>query len=79
MQVHVRDPDRMSLPGLLAAGLLERRLRSGRMSLRGDVLLVLDAAYAEYQESPDYDSGIRLVRDGAENVVVTRTFSSFNM
>jgi histidinol-phosphate aminotransferase len=47
-------------------------------ALRGDVLLVLDAAYAEYQESSDYDSGIRLVRDGAENVVVTRTFSKIH-
>lgn len=38
------------------------------------VLLVLDEAYAEYVEEPDYASGLGLV-DTHENVVVTRTFS----
>ncbi|TVS00087.1 MAG: histidinol-phosphate transaminase [Rhodospirillales bacterium] len=47
------------------------RLRRG---LPGHVLLVLDAAYAEYVDDPDYEAGERLV-DGGENVVVTRTFS----
>lgn len=41
----VRDRDRMSLPGLLAAGLLERRLGDGaHVKLRGDVLLVVAGA-----------------------------------
>lgn len=48
-----------------------KRLHAG---LRPDVLLVLDAAYAEYVTAADYDSGISLARD-AENVVVTHTFS----
>lgn len=48
-----------------------RRLRAG---LPPDVLLVLDAAYAEYVERPDYDPGVRLV-DAGDNVVMTRTFS----
>jgi histidinol-phosphate aminotransferase len=39
-----------------------------------DVLLVIDAAYAEYARSNDYSAGLELV-DRAENVVVTRTFS----
>lgn len=39
-----------------------------------DVLLVLDAAYAEYATMDDYDCGFELVHD-RENVVVTRTFS----
>jgi histidinol-phosphate aminotransferase len=39
-----------------------------------DVLLVIDAAYAEYVRSNDYTAGIELV-DRARNVVVTRTFS----
>lgn len=39
-----------------------------------NVLLVLDAAYAEYVGKPDYDSGIDLVRRH-DNVVTTRTFS----
>jgi histidinol-phosphate aminotransferase len=39
-----------------------------------DVLLVLDAAYAEYVERNDYDPGFVLA-SRAENVVMTRTFS----
>jgi len=39
-----------------------------------DVLLVVDAAYAEYVRSNDYSAGIELV-DRADNVVMTRTFS----
>jgi histidinol-phosphate aminotransferase len=38
------------------------------------VLLVLDAAYAEYVRRNDYASGLELVAT-AENVVMTRTFS----
>ena len=38
------------------------------------VLLVLDAAYAEYATDADYESGFALVHD-RENVVTTRTFS----
>lgn len=48
------------------------RLRAG---LRDDILLILDAAYAEYVDQPDYDAGIGLVDNGMENTVVTRTFS----
>jgi histidinol-phosphate aminotransferase len=47
------------------------RLRAG---LPGDVLLVLDAAYAEYVTRPDYDPGTALV-DAGTNTVMTRTFS----
>jgi histidinol-phosphate aminotransferase len=39
-----------------------------------NVLLVIDAAYAEYVSRNDYESGVELV-DQAENVVMTRTFS----
>lgn len=48
-----------------------RRLHAG---LPGNVLLVLDAAYAEYVRRNDYESGIELV-SSSENVVMTRTFS----
>ncbi|MCY6383630.1 histidinol-phosphate transaminase [Hoeflea prorocentri] len=48
-----------------------RRLQAG---LPGNVLLVLDAAYAEYVRRNDYESGIELV-SGSDNVVMTRTFS----
>ncbi|MDP3418708.1 histidinol-phosphate transaminase [Falsiroseomonas sp.] len=47
------------------------RLRRG---LPGDVLLVLDSAYAEYVTTPDYDPGQALV-DAGDNTVMTRTFS----
>ena len=39
-----------------------------------NVLLVLDAAYAEFVSAPDYDSGFELAEMG-RNVVTTRTFS----
>jgi len=48
-----------------------KRLHTG---LPDNVLLVLDAAYAEYVEESDYDPGARLV-DAHENVIMTRTFS----
>lgn len=43
-------------------------------NLPKDVLLVLDAAYAEYVRRNDYESGIELA-GSADNVVMTRTFS----
>lgn len=48
-----------------------RRLRAG---LREEILLVIDAAYAEYVDADDYTPGAELV-DAGENVVMTRTFS----
>lgn len=42
--------------------------------LPGEVLLVLDSAYAEYADSPDYERPDRLV-ERFDNVVMTRTFS----
>jgi histidinol-phosphate aminotransferase len=48
-----------------------RRLHSG---LPPETLLLIDAAYAEYVEDPDYEAGAALV-DAFENVVMTRTFS----
>jgi len=43
-------------------------------ALPPDVLLVLDAAYAEYVRRNDYESGIELVAT-SDNVVMCRTFS----
>jgi len=48
-----------------------RRLHAG---LPLDVLLVIDAAYAEYVSRKDYVSGAELVEE-FENVVMTRTYS----
>jgi histidinol-phosphate aminotransferase len=47
------------------------RLHAGLPPL---VLLVIDAAYAEFVNRNDYEPGLRLV-DAAENVVMLRTFS----
>jgi len=48
-----------------------KRLHAG---LPKHVLLVIDAAYAEYVRRNDYESGIELVAT-SDNVVMTRTFS----
>ena len=51
-----------------------RRLRAG---LPEHVLLVLDAAYAEFVSEPDYEPGFELV-DAGDNTVMTRTFSKIH-
>lgn len=51
-----------------------RRLHAG---LPKHVLLVLDAAYAEYVRRNDYEAGIELVGN-SQNVVMTRTFSKIH-
>ncbi|HUZ71836.1 MAG TPA: histidinol-phosphate transaminase [Stellaceae bacterium] len=48
-----------------------RRLHAG---LPPSVVLVIDAAYAEFVQRNDFEPGIELV-DAARNVVMTRTFS----
>jgi len=48
-----------------------KRLHAG---LPDDVILVLDAAYAEYVRANDYEAGIELVAT-TQNTVMTRTFS----
>jgi histidinol-phosphate aminotransferase len=51
-----------------------KRLHGG---LPGNVLLVLDAAYADYVRRNDYEAGIELVAT-SENVVMCRTFSKIH-
>ena len=48
-----------------------RRLHAG---LPSNVLLVIDAAYAEFVQKNDYSPGIELVSEN-QNVIMTRTFS----
>jgi histidinol-phosphate aminotransferase len=60
------NPTGAFLPAAEIARLRER--------LRPDVLLILDAAYAEYVTRPDYDPGHGIV-DRYGNTVMTRTFS----
>lgn len=65
----IANPDNPSGTHLSAQQV--RRLHAG---LADNVLLIIDAAYEEFANSPDYESGTRLVEE-FDNVVVTRTFS----
>lgn len=67
--VIVANPDNPS--GTYLPGTEVRRLRNG---LRDDILLIVDSAYDEYADAPDYESATKLVTE-YDNVVVTRTFS----
>ncbi len=49
-------------------------LKELRKKLPGNVLLVIDSAYAEYVGKKDYTAGIDIVDDG-DNTVMLRTFS----
>ena len=48
-------------------------LRELRCRLRDDILLVIDAAYAEYVTDPDFEAGAALVEE-TDNCVMLRTF-----
>ena len=67
--VAIANPDNPT--STCIAGSELRRLHAG---LPDHVLLVIDAAYAEYARTDDYESGLRLV-ENADNVVMSRTFS----
>lgn len=58
--------------GLLAP---KAAIREFIASLPGHVLCVLDEAYAEYAVGDDEPEGPQLIREGAENLLVLRTFS----
>ncbi|HJO69457.1 MAG TPA: histidinol-phosphate transaminase [Rhodospirillales bacterium] len=70
--VFIANPNNPTGTYLSAAEM--RRLKDG---LSDSVLLVVDAAYAEYVERDDYEPGIELV-DSAATVVMTRTFSKIH-
>lgn len=67
--VYVANPNNPTGTYLTADEL--RRLQAG---LPASALLVIDAAYAEYVNKNDYDSGFAMVEE-FDNVVITRTFS----
>jgi histidinol-phosphate aminotransferase len=48
-----------------------------RVSLRSDIILVIDAAYAEYVTEANFDPGIELV-ESTSNTVMMRTFSKIH-
>ena len=57
--------------------LRREELEALHQNLPPDVVLVVDAAYAEFADDPAFDDGLGLAR-AAENVVVTRTFSKIH-
>lgn len=67
--VMLANPDNPT--GSLVSG---HELRSLHESLPGNVLLLLDSAYAEYVDDPDYEMPADLIEESG-NVVMTRTFS----
>ena len=67
--LYLGNPNNPTGSYLTAAEVKELRRR-----LPAEVLLAIDAAYAEYVEAADYDAGEALVRAG-DNVVMLRTFS----
>lgn len=67
--VLLANPDNPS--GSYLSGAEVRRLHA---ALPDNVLLIIDAAYEEFADQPDYESGTRLVHE-FDNVVVTRSFS----
>ena len=56
------------------AMITEAEMERFRAALPTDILLVIDAAYAEYVTRDDYNAGERLV-DATANTIMTRTFS----
>jgi len=52
-------------------------IRDLRSQLRSDIMLVVDEAYFDYVQRPDYETALNLVNNSADNVIVTRTFSKF--
>ncbi len=52
-----------------------RELAELQAGLPAHVLLVVDGAYREYVEQPDFSTGLELVAAGKENVLVTGTLS----
>jgi hypothetical protein len=67
MEVRIHEPDRMSLPGLLAAGILERRLGDGsKVTLRGDVLLDVAGAQVTLRFG---DDAIEVTRDAPHDPI----------
>lgn len=57
--------------------LVGSEIRRLAKTLRGDIMLVLDSAYADYVGEPDYEDGAALV-EGTGNTVMIRTFSKIH-
>lgn len=67
--VYLANPENPA--GTYLSGVEVRRLHA---AMPNDALLVIDSAYEEYVDAPDYEPTHKLVEE-AENVVMCRTFS----
>jgi histidinol-phosphate aminotransferase len=47
-------------------------------SLPDKILVVLDEAYADFADDPDFPNGLDLIREGFENLIVYHTFSKIH-
>lgn len=54
------------------------RMRSFLDSLPPRVLVVLDEAYADFADDPDFPQGIELVKEGGRRLILLRTFSKIH-
>ena len=50
-------------------------MRSFLAAISETVAVVLDQAYGEFVDDPEYGEGVRLVREGRPNIIVLKTFS----
>lgn len=44
-------------------------------NLPRNILVVIDEAYSDFADDPDYPNGIELIKEGFDNIIVYRTFS----
>ncbi len=53
-------------------------LREFLKGLPRNILIVIDEAYSDFADDPDYPNGIELMKEGFENIIVYRTFSKIH-
>jgi histidinol-phosphate aminotransferase len=53
-------------------------LRKFLKGLPGNILVVIDEAYSDFADDPDFPNGIDLLKEGFDNIIVYRTFSKIH-
>lgn len=53
-------------------------LRTFLKGLPGNILVVIDEAYSDFADDPDFPNGIDLLKEGFNNIIVFRTFSKIH-
>ncbi len=56
----------------------EAELMAFLKDLPPNVLMILDEAYSDFADDPDFPNGIRLLKSGIPNLIVLRTFSKIH-